>query len=69
MSYVFFHNLVDKCLDIKETKMFLCSTFKMKDFRQVYTILGIKIKRDNGSYLLSKSHYVKILINKFKHLN
>ena len=31
---------------ILETKRFLSSTFKMKDFGQVDTILGIKVKQN-----------------------
>ena len=33
---------------ILETKRFLSSTFKMKDFGQVDTILGIKVKQNSG---------------------
>jgi hypothetical protein len=33
------------------------------------TILGIKVKKDSQGYLLSQSHYVENVINKFKHLN
>ncbi|MDR5650826.1 reverse transcriptase domain-containing protein, partial [Staphylococcus nepalensis] len=54
---------------IKETKLFLSSTFKMKDLGEVDTILDIKVKKDSESFTLSQSHYVDSVINKFKHLN
>jgi hypothetical protein len=37
---------------ILETKRFLTSTFKMKDLGLVDTILGIKVKRNSGGYVL-----------------
>lgn len=53
----------------KKTKRFLYSTFKTKDLGQVDTIRGIKVIKTNGGCMLSQSHYVKNVINKFKHLN
>ena len=53
---------------ILETKRFLSSTFKMKDLGQVDTILGIKVKRNSGGYVLSQSHYIEKVLNKFSHL-
>ena len=53
---------------IIETKRFLSFTFKMKDLRQVDTILGIKVKRNRGGYVLSQSHYIEKALNKFSHL-
>ena len=54
---------------IIETKRFLSSTFKMKDLGQVDTILGIKMKRNSGGYVLNQSHYIEKVLNKFSHLN
>ena len=54
---------------IIETKRFLSSTFKMKDLGQVDTILGIKVKRNSGGYVLNQSHYIEKVLNKFSHLN
>ena len=53
---------------ILETKRFLSSTFKMKDLGQVDTILGIKVKRNSGGYVLSQSHYIEKVLTKFSHL-
>lgn len=52
-----------------DTKKFLTSTFKMKDLVLVDTILGIKVRRNNGGYELSQTHYIKKMLDKFKHLN
>lgn len=41
----------------------------MKDFGEVDTILGIKVKKDSRGFTLSQSHYIASVINKFKHLN
>ena len=54
---------------IIQTKRFLSSTFKMKDLGQVDTILGIKVKRNSGGYVLNQSHYIEKVLNKFSHLN
>ena len=35
---------------ILETKRFLSSTFKMKDFGQIDTILGINVKQNSRSF-------------------
>ena len=53
---------------IVETKRFLSSTFKMKDLGQVDTILGIKVKRNSGGYVLSQTHYIEKVLEKFSHL-
>lgn len=55
--------------EIKETKRFLSSIFKMKDLGKVDTILGIKVTKNSGDFYLSQSHYIESVINKFKHLN
>ena len=53
---------------IVETKRFLSSTFKIKDLGQVDTILGIKVKRNSGGYVLSQTHYIEKVLEKFSHL-
>ena len=53
---------------ILETKRFLSSTFKMKDLAHVDIILGIKVKRNSGGYVLIQSHYIEKVLNKFSHL-
>ena len=53
---------------IIETKRFPSSTFKMKDIRDVDTILGIKIKRNSGGYALNQTHYIEKVVSKFSHL-
>ena len=40
----------------------------MKGLGQVDTILGIKVKRNSGGYVLSQSHYIEKVLNKFSHL-
>ena len=40
----------NKIKDILETKRFLSSTFKRKDFGQVDNILGIKVEQNSGSF-------------------
>ncbi|KAK9716445.1 hypothetical protein RND81_06G234100 [Saponaria officinalis] len=40
----------------------------MKDLNEVDTILGIKIIKQNNGYVLSQSHYIKKLLEKFAHL-
>lgn len=54
---------------ILETKKFLTSIFKMKDLGLVDTILGIKVRRNNGGYELSQTHYIEKMLDKFKHQN
>lgn len=53
---------------IMQMKRFLSFTFKMKDLGHIDTILGIKIKINNGGYLLSQSYYIEKVLNKFNHL-
>ena len=40
----------------------------MNDLRLVDTLLGIKVKRNSGGYELSQTHYVKKVLDTFKHL-
>ena len=60
--------LSDDMKRIIETKRFLFSTFKMKDLGEVDTILGIKIKRNHGGYVLNQTHYIEKVASKFSHL-
>ena len=40
----------------------------MKDLGKVDMILRIKVRRNNGGIVLSQSHYIEKILNKFKHL-
>lgn len=42
---------------ITKTKRFLSSTFKIKDFEQIDTILGIKAMQNSGDFTMTRSHY------------
>lgn len=44
------------------------STFKMEYLGQVYTPLGIKLKKNSGGYELIQTNYVEKVLDKFKHL-
>ena len=50
---------------IKSTKVFLNSKFEMKDMGLADVILGIKIHRSSEGLVLSQSHYVEKLLEKF----
>jgi len=54
--------------DIQATKRMLASKFDMKDLGVADVILGIKIQRTPQGLALSQSHYVKMVLEKFKHL-
>ena len=55
--------------EISKTKKYLTSRFKMKNIKEVDTILGIKVKKHNRGYALWQSHYIeKLLLLKFQHL-
>ena len=51
---------------IKATKRMLASKFDMKDLDVVDMILGMKISRKFDGLVLSQSHYVKKVLEKFK---
>ena len=51
---------------IKATKRMLTSKFDMKDLGVVDVILGIKISRKSNGLVLSQSHYIKKVLEKFK---
>jgi hypothetical protein len=53
---------------ISETKKYLTSKFKMKDLKEVDTILGIKVKKYSGGYALCQSHYIEKILLKFQRL-
>uniref|UniRef100_A0A2N9HPB4 Retrovirus-related Pol polyprotein from transposon TNT 1-94-like beta-barrel domain-containing protein n=1 Tax=Fagus sylvatica TaxID=28930 RepID=A0A2N9HPB4_FAGSY len=42
--------------------------FKMKDLKEVDTILGIKVKKHSGGYALCQSHYIEKILLKFQYL-
>ncbi|KAG9454343.1 hypothetical protein H6P81_007247 [Aristolochia fimbriata] len=53
---------------VLETKKYLTIMFKMKDLGEVDTILGIKVRKQNGCYVLNQSHYIKKIIDKYSYL-
>lgn len=54
------------CLDnVMETKAFLSSAFDKKDLGETDVILGIKLVNSKDGYMLSKSHYVEQVLNRF----
>ncbi|CAM8968681.1 unnamed protein product [Rhodiola kirilowii] len=50
---------------VKSTKAILNSKFDMKDMGLADVILGIKITRTADGFILSQSHYVDKILNKF----
>jgi len=56
-------------IGIVETKRYLTSIFKIKDFYKVDIILGIKVKKHMSGYALNQSYYIEKMLDKFKHLN
>ena len=50
---------------ITTIKKMLFSKFNMKDLGVVDVILGIKISRTSGGLILSQSHYIEKLLDKF----
>ena len=50
---------------IKNTKKMLIKHFEMKDMGIVDVILGIKITRTSDGIILSQSHYVEKILDKF----
>ena len=54
---------------IRTTKRLLNSKFDMKDMGFADMILGIKITRTSGGIVLTKSHYVEKILEKFGKLD
>ena len=54
---------------IMSTKKLLSSIFDMKDLGLADVILGIQIKRNNEGYILTQSHYVEKILNKYNQSN
>ncbi|GJT12940.1 zinc finger, CCHC-type containing protein [Tanacetum coccineum] len=50
---------------VDKTKKFLSSSFSMKDMGEAYVILGIKIKRENKEIVITQSHYIEKILQKF----
>ena len=50
---------------IQSTKRVLSSRFDMKDLRVVDVIIGIKIYRTSEGYILSKTHYIEKILDKY----
>ena len=55
--------------EVIKTKVFLSSSFSMKDLGQADVILGIRIVRGEGTISLSQSHYIEKVIQKFNDSN
>ena len=54
---------------IKATKRMLTNEFDMKDLGVTDVILGMKISRKSDGLVLSQSHYIKKVLEKFKKYN
>jgi len=54
---------------INDIKYFLSQNFDMKDLRQVDLILNTKILKNDDGYVLSQSHYIEKILEKFYDLN
>ena len=54
---------------IMSTKKLLSSIFDMKDLGLADVILGIQIKINNEGYILTQSHYVEKILNKYNQSN
>ena len=54
---------------IMSTKKLLSCIFDMKDLGLADVILGIQIKRNNEGYILTQSHYVEKILNKYNQSN
>ncbi|GJZ19032.1 zinc finger, CCHC-type containing protein [Tanacetum coccineum] len=50
---------------VDNTKKFLSSRFSMKDMGEADVILGIKIKCENKGIVITQSHYIEKILNKF----
>ncbi|GKC24690.1 zinc finger, CCHC-type containing protein, partial [Tanacetum coccineum] len=50
---------------VDNTKKFLSSRFSMKDMGEADVILGIKIKRENKGIIITQSHYIEKILQKF----
>ncbi|GJY37984.1 zinc finger, CCHC-type containing protein, partial [Tanacetum coccineum] len=47
------------------TKEFSSSRFSMKDMREAYVIMGIRIKHESNGIEISQSHYIEKVLKKF----
>ena len=54
---------------INETKSFLAQTFDIKDLGPVDVILGIKVLKKNGGFILTQSHFIEKVLRKFNHID
>ena len=52
-------------LVINDVKYFLSKSFDMKDLGQANVILNIKLIRDESRIMLTQSHYVEKVLNRF----
>ena len=51
---------------INNTKMFLSSSFDMKDLGEADVILGVKIRKTENGFSLCQSHYIEKILKKFE---
>nr|GEW68070.1 zinc finger, CCHC-type [Tanacetum cinerariifolium] len=49
------------------TKEFLSSGFSMKDIKEAYVILGIRIKHESNGIAISQSYYIEKVLKKFNY--
>ncbi|KAL2244235.1 UNVERIFIED_CONTAM: Retrovirus-related Pol polyprotein from transposon TNT 1-94 [Sesamum indicum] len=62
--------LIGSCLDIiTETKSFFQNKFEMKDMGEANVILGMKLTLSTDGIVISQSHYVEKIIEKFGYQN
>ncbi|GKD31356.1 zinc finger, CCHC-type containing protein [Tanacetum coccineum] len=52
---------------VDQTKDFLLSKFSMKDMREAYVILGIRIKHESNEIAISQSHYIKKAVSQVEY--
>ena len=54
---------------VNETKLFLSSHFGMKDLREAYMILGIKLRKTDNDFSLCQSHYIEKILKMFNYFD
>lgn len=47
---------------VNDTKKYLTLKFKMNDFNEVDTILGIKVRKHGGGYAFCQFHYIEKIL-------
>ena len=54
---------------VNETKLFLSSHFGIKDLREAYMILGIKLRKTKNDFSLCQSHYIEKILKMFNYFD